>query len=121
MAGVNAMRHFSGLACRVVRIRPWRDSRERWRQHIAPAGLSGAAVDEGCDASVMAPPLQRSAPVSARLEQCRPVCARATSGSKLGGRCLRARGIERAEQCIRSGACCDSKQEACSEVAKQEH
>ena len=64
------MQHFSGLAWRVVRNRPRRDSRERWRQYIAPAGLSGAAMDVGCDASVKTPPWE---PKSAHGRRARAV------------------------------------------------
>ena len=76
------MRHFTGPAARVVRIRPRQDSRERWRQHVAPAGLSGAAVDLGCGACVETPPRAGSAPVSDEPEQCVPSCARETRGSE---------------------------------------
>ena len=57
--------------------------------------------------------------MDAVLEQCSPACARETCGFQLRPKGLRAWGTEGTEQCIGSGARCDSKQEACSEVAKR--
>ena len=115
------MRDFSGMACSAVRIQPWRDGRERWRQHIVPAGLSGAAVDLACGASVKMPTCHPKRARGRRLEQCPPTCARATRGIELRQAGGRARGTGWTEQRIGSGARCHSKQETCSEVAKRGH
>ena len=75
----------------------------------------------GCGASVKTPPCGQSAPVNAELEQRVPACARATNSFELR-RSAYARGaLTGPSSAFGSGACCDSKQEACSEVAKQEH
>ena len=59
--------------------------------------------------------------MDAELEQCEPECARADRGSKLDRPGLRARDLHGTEQRDSdAGARCDSKQEACSEVATPE-
>ena len=75
----------------------------------------------GCGASVKTPPCGQSAPVNAELEQRVPACARATNSSELR-RSAYARGaLTGPSSAFGSGARCDSKQEARSEVTKRAH
>ena len=78
VAGVKAMRHFSGRTLREARSGRPKARQRRWRQGGVPAVQTGAAVELGGGGCVEAPTCAMSAPMSTRPEQCTWTCARET-------------------------------------------